>query len=293
MPKKIKPNHKDQPRLLIVDPDKNYMKVLKNALSEKGYTVESTYEIKNAEKLVKQLDVQVLLLNIDMNDSNGLHLIDQLKFSSPRTLCIAMSENNSTASAIGSLQKGAYDFIQKPFDTDELFSALDRCFDRIKIEKEKALFEIALLEAEQKYRTLVETMKEGLVVLDKKRLIVYSNDSLCKMTGYSKDELTDKNMSLFFDNENQTIFKSKIDMLERGESGSFELVMQGKNGGIVPTIFSIQQILDSNGDFDGSFAVITNITEQIQSKEKIQESEVKYRSLFEDSLDSIVITTRL
>ncbi|MBW2364741.1 MAG: PAS domain S-box protein, partial [Deltaproteobacteria bacterium] len=38
--------------------------------------------------------------------------------------------------------------------------------------------------------------------------------------------------------------------------------------------------------------VITNITEQIQSKEKIQESEVKYRSLFEDSLDSIVITTR-
>jgi len=292
LPKKIKPNHKDQPRLLIVDPDKNYMKVLKNALSEKGYTVESTYEIKNAEKLLKKLDVQVLLLNIDMNDSNGLHLIDQLKFSSPRTLCIAMSENNSTASAIGSLQKGAYDFIQKPFSTDELFSALDRCFDRIKIEKEKALFEIALLEAEQKYRTLVETMKEGLVVLDKKRLIVYSNDSLCKMTGYSKDELTDKNMSLFFDNENQTIFKSKIDMLERGESGSFELVMQGKNGGIVPTIFSIQQILDSNGDFDGSFAVITNITEQIQSKEKIQESEVKYRSLFEDSLDSIVITTR-
>ncbi|MBW1642071.1 MAG: PAS domain S-box protein, partial [Deltaproteobacteria bacterium] len=292
MPKKIKPNHKDQPRLLIVDPDKNYMKVLKNALSEKGYTVESTYEIKNAEKLLKKLDVQVLLLNIDMNDSNGLHLIDQLKFSSPRTLCIAMSENNSTASAIGSLQKGAYDFIQKPFDTDELFSALDRCFDRIKIEKEKALFEIALLEAEQKYRTLVETMKEGLVVLDKKRLIVYSNDSLCKITGYSKDELTDKNMSLFFDNENQTIFKSKIDMLERGEPGSFELVMQGKNGGIVPTIFSTQQILDSNGDFDGSFAVITNITEQIQSKEKIQESELKYRSLFEDSLDSIVITTR-
>jgi len=292
LPNKIKPNPKDQPRLLIVDSDKNYMKVLKKALSEKGYIVDFTHEIKNAEKLVKQLDVQVLLLDIDMNDSNGLHLIDQLKFFSPRTLCIAMSENNSTASAIGSIQKGAYDFIQKPFDTDELFSALDRCFDRIKIEKEKAFFEIALLEAEQKYRTLVETMKEGLVVLDKKRSIIYSNDSLCKMTGYSKDELTGKNTSLFFDNENQTIFKSKIEMLKRGEPGSFELVMQGKNGSIIPTIFSTQQILDSNGDFDGSFAVITNITEQIQSKEKIQESEVKYRSLFEDSLDSIVITTR-
>ena len=292
MPKKIKLNPKDQQHLLIVDPDKNYMNVLKNALSKKGYTVESTHEIKDAEKLVKQLDIPVLLLNIDMNDSNGLHLIDQLKFFSPRTLCIAMSENNSTASAIGSLQKGAYDFIQKPFGTDELFSALDRCFDRIKIEKEKAFFEIALLEAEQKYRTLVETMKEGLVVLDKKGLIVYSNDSLCEMTGYSKDELTGKNTSLFFDNENQMIFKSKIDMLERGEPGSFELVMQGKNGGIIPTIFSTQQILDANGDFDGSFTVITNITEQIQSREKILESELKYRSLFEDSLDSIVITTR-
>ncbi|MCJ7772580.1 MAG: PAS domain S-box protein, partial [Desulfobacterales bacterium] len=285
-------NLEDQANLLIVDNDIEFVKDLEKSLNAKGYSIDCVHGKKEALEKLKQSNVHVIILNIGIDEPSGIYLLDQLNLISPRTLCIAIGDHNSTQSAIESMQKGAYDFIQKPFDMSELYSSLERCFDRIKLEKDKASFEIALLEAEERYRTLVETMNDGLCILDKSRLIVYANDSLCKIIGYSVDELIGKGVSIFFDVENQKRFAKYLENLEKGEHGSFEIFMKGKSSKVIPAIFSTQQILDSNGDFDGSFAVITDITEQIQSKEKIQESEVKYRSLFEESLDAIVIATR-
>jgi len=290
--KKIKAAIEDLKNVLVVDYDLDFVRALKIALNEKGYSVYSISTLDNAEQQIKQSNVHVVLLNISVDNSNGISFIDQLKRVSPRTLCIAMSDEHSAQSAIESMQKGAYDYVQKPVDMNDICSSLDRCFDKVRLEKEKASFEIALLEAEQRYRTLVETMNEGLCVLDIHRSIVYINDSFCKITGYVKDELIEKNVALFFEGENFTLFEKHLDLLGKGEPSSFEILIKGKGGDEIPTIFSIQQIQNSNGDFDGCFAVITDITEQIKSKEKIQESEVKYRSLFEESLDAIIITSR-
>jgi len=290
--KTITSDLKNDLHLLIVDNDKAFLKFLLSALSEKGYTVSYSHEIEIAEKLLKQFNFHILIIKIEESESSYIDLISRLKLISPRTLCIAMADNNSTTSVIESMQKGAYDFIQKPFGKDELFSSIDKCLERIKLEKDKASFEIALLEAEQRYRTLVETMNEGLVVMDTQRSIVYVNESLCKITGYSKDELLGENAVILIDSQNQNIFKNKLSMTEKRKPDSFEITIRGKNGDKIPTLFSTQLIPDSSGSYDRSFAVITDITEHIRSEKRVQESEVKYRRLFEDSLDAIVITTR-
>lgn len=292
MPKEIMPNPEKPVTILIVEDQIDFLKELEDILLKKEYRIDSVRTIKDAETKLKQSKISVMLLSIDSDSSKGLKLIDKLKRLSPRTLCIVMSNNFSAELALESLQKGAYDFIRKPFDMGQLLSSLDRCIDKIKLEKEKASFELALLEAEERYRMLVETMNDGLSILDKNGAIVYANDSLCKILHYSNDELVGKNVFILFDDVNQQLFQKKLEQLKRGSPSAFEITMKGKNKEDIPSIFSTQRIEDSDGNYDGSFAVITDITEQIQSKEKIRESEVKYRGLFEDSLDAIVIMDR-
>lgn len=282
----------DQRYILIVDNDKQFVGHLESLLNRQGYICECAFNRIDAENHIKQFSAHVMLLNPCLEANNGVHLIEQLKRVRPRTLCVIMSEDFFPELTIESFQKGAYDFLKKPINDGELVSSLERCFDKIKLEKEKASFEIALLEAEERYRTLVETMNDGLIVQNNEEIITYVNERLCQIAGYPKRGLIGSPAAKLFDKRNREIFQKQLIHIKQGRPGLFEITMTGKEGNEIPTIFSTQQILNPKGEFDGSFAVITDIREQIKSKEKIKESEGKYKRLFEESLDAIVIITR-
>jgi two-component system sensor histidine kinase UhpB len=133
--------------------------------------------------------------------------------------------------------------------------------------------EEALVKNEEKFRTLVETMNEGLGVKDENGLWVYANDKLCYMLGHFQGELAGRPVIDFVDETHQAIFKEEMAMRRKGEDKPYELTWTNKNGMKIPTIVSPKPIFSREGEFKGSFVIITDITERKQVEEALRESE--------------------
>ncbi len=125
--------------------------------------------------------------------------------------------------------------------------------------------ENALRESEERYRTLIETMNEGFGIQDVKGIITYANHKLCEMLQCSQQELIGRSANDFFDAFDQT-----VDHLPKMlNDTSYEVTWTGKNGGRVATIMSPRPLFNFQGEFIGSCAVITDISERKRKEEEV------------------------
>ena len=130
----------------------------------------------------------------------------------------------------------------------------------------------ALRHSEERYRMLVETMSDGLGVQDGNGLVTYVNDKLLEMSGFSLDEMIGRPTTDFFDERNKQVLKEQVARRKKGDRGRYEIEWTAKDGRKIPTIMSPQPIFDAGGHFQGSFAVITDITERKQAEEALRKA---------------------
>lgn len=117
-----------------------------------------------------------------------------------------------------------------------------------------------LAESEEQHRMLVETMRDGLGVLDENGLMTYVNKRICEILGRAQDEVIGHRVSDFLDEANRKIFIEQMSKRKESVQDSYELVFSRKDGSKIPTFISPKPILNPEGRFQGSFAVITEIT---------------------------------
>ncbi|TFG32353.1 PAS domain-containing sensor histidine kinase [Candidatus Thorarchaeota archaeon] len=128
----------------------------------------------------------------------------------------------------------------------------------------------ALEESKTRYKLLVETMNDGLAIDNEDGELTYVNDAFCRMLGCSSGELIGKHWSDLTEEMTPEDVKNKIEQRKIGLSESYELTWCHKNGDTVPTIVSATPYIDHDGKFAGTFAVITEISDQKNAEESIQ-----------------------
>jgi PAS domain S-box-containing protein len=126
----------------------------------------------------------------------------------------------------------------------------------------KIVAEESLKKSEERYRILVETMTDGLGVQDENGLFTYVNDRFCEMLGYFHGEIIGRPLTEFLDETNQTIVREQMENRRKGDSSPYEIEWRRRDGRKITTLASPKPIFDSKGQFKGSFAVITDITER-------------------------------
>ncbi|MFX1276374.1 MAG: PAS domain S-box protein [Promethearchaeota archaeon] len=126
----------------------------------------------------------------------------------------------------------------------------------------------ALYQSEARFRSLVENMNDGLGALDKNGMIVYVNSKTCDMLGYTSEELTRFHFLDIIDENFRELAKNEFSNRQKGISAKYELILNKKNGEKVNVILSPVPLINEKGGFDGSFAIISDITHQVE-KEKI------------------------
>jgi len=146
-----------------------------------------------------------------------------------------------------------------------------------------------LKESEERYRQLVETMNDGLGVVNTKRLLTYVNNRFCEMLGYSKNELIGSPISNLFDNVNLKLYEQQTAERHKGKYKPYEIAFTMKDGQYVHTLVSPKPVFDTDGNFKGSFAVITDISERIKTEEVLKENEIRFRELFDNMSSSVAI----
>lgn len=153
-----------------------------------------------------------------------------------------------------------------------LYNSFNEMLTQLQMREEEGNKTEGLLrQSEEKYRRIVATANEGIWVLNKNFSTDFVNDRLTEMLGYSTDEMIGKKIESFLFTEDIAEHSEKMEVRRQGVAEQYERRWRRKDGLPIWTIVSAKPILDSVGRFNGSFAMITDITERKQAEEERKE----------------------
>ncbi len=133
--------------------------------------------------------------------------------------------------------------------------------------------EEALLESEKRFRTLIENMREGVIIVNNDDCIQFVNQRLCQMLGYEAAALIGHvGYQIFFNADEQEIIRAKNQLRKQGISDQYEIKMRKKNGKALWVLISGAPIVDADGNVTGSFGIITDIDKRKQAETALQQA---------------------
>ena len=177
------------PKVLIADDEPRMCDSLKVLLSKQGYDAQTAYSGKEAIEHFAKDRFDLALLDIVMPDMNGHEVMDHINSRYPDTLVIVMTGHASVDSAIESLRRGAYDYIRKPFDFEQLVRRVRNALDQGKLRKENVRVNGKLELTERRYRFLVDASPDIIYTLDREGRFTFINGAGESLLGYESHRL--------------------------------------------------------------------------------------------------------
>ncbi len=142
-----------------------------------------------------------------------------------------------------------------------------------------------LRESEEKYRNIVETANEGIWVVDAETRTTYVNKKMADILGYSQEEMIDRFVWDFTDEEGKAIIELNMEKRQQGLDEIHEFKLICKDGSPLWALINSKSLFDKDGKFMGYLSMLSDITERKRAREALQESERRYHLLFENMLD--------
>ena len=137
----------DNVKILIVDDDESIRWVLDKGLKKKRYRVDFAKNGREAiKKIERQDDYFIVFLDIFMPDISGLDVLHKIKQVQPDLFIIIMTAQGTMKNTIEAMQKGAYDYITKPFDLEEIYMLVEKVSKEIEQRKRISIMENELKE---------------------------------------------------------------------------------------------------------------------------------------------------
>jgi len=121
------------PQILIVDDEEKIRKVLTRLLEDEDYRVKS---VENGQKAIATLNSykpEIILMDQNMPGLNGIEAMVTIKEKHPSVTVIIITAHGEVSLAVEAIKKGAYDYLEKPFDNDKLLLLIKRALDHQKL----------------------------------------------------------------------------------------------------------------------------------------------------------------
>ncbi|WP_440947664.1 PAS domain S-box protein [Methanosarcina sp. T3] len=139
-------------------------------------------------------------------------------------------------------------------------------------ERRKA--EEKLRDSEEKYRNIVETANEIILITDKESIITYVNKKMVDMLGYTLGEFVGRPIWNFISEECKPVVKMNLEKRVQGISESYELKLIRKDGSSLWTFLNAKPLFDKEGKYIGAMSMLTDITERKKAEEALNIIEI-------------------
>lgn len=146
-------------RILIVDDEAVLRRLLRQELSSKGYLCQEAGGADEAVEKLKSSPIELVLLDIRMQGKPGNELLPEIRASFPDTAVIMVTAITDTSIAIQCMKEGAYDYLAKPFNLEEVVLSVERALEKRRLELENKDYQQHL---EQKVTKRTEELQRAM-----------------------------------------------------------------------------------------------------------------------------------
>ncbi len=116
----------DDASLLIVDDDRPFLVRLARAMESRGFVVETAEGVNEGLAKVRSKPPAYAVVDMRLNDGNGLDVIEEIRTRKPECKAIILTGYGNIATAVSAVKMGAVDYLAKPADADDVYTALMR-----------------------------------------------------------------------------------------------------------------------------------------------------------------------
>ena len=294
-------------KVLIIDDHNSDIELLRSILEGANYTVLSAT---NNKSIVQIFEVDKPVLIVLNSSISGLELCKTIKENSKLNSIpiIFICQLNDEESKIMFYKAGCSDYISKPYNPQEVILRVaaqitlseERNNKNIDLNnkiltlefdiKKRQAVEKALIVSKNKYKTLFNLSPVGIGVAEQTGKIIAQNKAMENMTGYTLEELNEIGLdSLYIDSKDRLILIEELN--KKGSIRDFETKLKHKNNSDYYVLLNVDLVELENQKYLFTYQV--NITERKLAEKAILESEIKFRAIFESSIDAIGVTNGL
>jgi len=151
--------------ILIVDDEKNYLVVLEALLGAEGYEIVTANDAKAGLATVREADLDLVITDMKMPGMSGMELLEACKKIKPDLPVIMMTAYGTIEMAVEAMKKHAYDYIQKPFENEQLKLTVKKALENYRLVKQNRFLTEALSDR-FRYGNLIGKSKPMLQVYD-------------------------------------------------------------------------------------------------------------------------------
>jgi PAS domain S-box-containing protein len=242
-------------------------------------------------KALQDFKPDIVISDYMMPSYNGMQALKDAHEFDPSLPFILCTGSMNEETAVECIKAGATDYIIKEHLTRLPF-AVKEALEQHRIQIEKRAAELLLKESEEKLQSIFSAAPVGIGLLVN-QIFMEINDTFCKMTGYNRKELIGKNAEIIYATDEQNESAGIViyrHIAEKG-SGSVETRLKCKDGRIINTFLSSSP-LDKNDLSKGVTFCVMDITERKQAEEALLESEGKFKAIFQNSNDAIMLLNK-
>ena len=277
------------PKILIIDDEHKMCESLRELLSGQGYDVYTAGTGVEAEALLQDKPFDVVLLDMVMPDTDGHQLMDFINQKSPDTAVIIITGYASLESAIGALKRGAYGYVRKPFEFEELLTTVENALKQKRLKRENAIINEKLEWSESRYLRLVEHSPDIIYALDEAGNFTFISNAAERLLCMDRQQLISKHYNTIIHEDDQEKAKWFFNDRRTGERSTtgVELKLVSSEGYGEPKSYEVRHLtieLKSTGIYDkdvmdrskkflGTYGVVRDISDRKRLESQLRHAQ--------------------
>lgn len=259
-------------KMLILDDDPRFRKTLSDILRSRGFAPQGAAKGKTALKKIQRQRPSVVLIDLKLEDMDGISAMKEIKTLSPSTECIIITGHSSQSSAIEAVNLGAYSYLQKPLDVDLLLVTLQRVAEKKRMEE-------LLKMSEAQYRAIFEHTGAASIIIEEDMTLSLINSEAERFSGYSRKEVEGRRKWTEFVVADDLRRMKEYHRLRRMRPDlapkTYEARFIDKSGNVRDILLTVGMISGTGK----SVASMIDITEEKKAEEEIRDYQKKLHAL--------------
>jgi len=213
------PAHGPQ-RLLLVDDEPRALDSLHALLQRRGYELIAVRSGGEALAALSAGRFDLVLLDLRLPDIDGHQVMDVINDQALGTKVVVTSGRVEIDAAIGSLKRGAYDYLRKPYSHEELLQTVGNALEQRRLEQANRRIAEQLERSEKMYRYMVDASPDIIYMLDHEGRFTFVNDRACQMLGYLREELIGRDYAILVHDDDLERARHAFNERRAGERAS-------------------------------------------------------------------------